>query len=423
MGENAFSSIHLSNRKNRSDIMKQCSAVIGSLWGDEGKGHMTDILCDYPNTLNVRFNGGAQASHTVVTPDNKRYAFRHFGSGTFAGAKTYLGPDFIVNPPAFVKERNELKKLFDIIPCEYVNPNCIVTTPWDVYINQGVETLRGSRRHGSCGFGINETVERSKISKYKITVEDLFYRSKLIQKLTAIQKEYFPMRIKTEYGLITEDFPNEYRYLLEDKENIDIFLFYAEEFISNVQIIGNGILNKFDNIVFEGAQGLLLDQNNVEYFPNVTSSNTGIKNVMNILGDLDFKEFIDIYYMSRCYITRHGAGKFRGEIGQEPYSKVVDLTNVPNEFQGALRYGYLNFDLLSLEINKDLRNLKIPANINLTFTCIDQLDDCVKYFSDSEERVTENNQFLRVAQRVLSAKIKNLHNIHYTNGLTRNDYV
>ena len=79
--------------------MQHCSIVIGSLWGDEGKGHMTDILCSQnKNTLTVRFTGGAQASHTVVTPDGKRHAFRHFGAGTFADAKTYLAEEFIVNP-------------------------------------------------------------------------------------------------------------------------------------------------------------------------------------------------------------------------------------------------------------------------------------------------------------------------------------
>ena len=101
--------------------MKRCSIVIGRLWGDEGKGHMTDILCNSPKSLNVRFNGGAQASHTVVTPDNKRHAFRHFGAGTFAGAKTYLSEYFIVNTGAFSKELRELKESFNIIPCEFVN--------------------------------------------------------------------------------------------------------------------------------------------------------------------------------------------------------------------------------------------------------------------------------------------------------------
>lgn len=399
--------------------MKRCSIVIGSLWGDEGKGHMTDLLCNSPNSLNVRFNGGAQALHTVVTPDGKRHAFRHFGAGTFAGAKTYLSEDFIVNTVAFSKERNELIDSFHIIPYEFVNPNCLVTTPWDVYINQAIETLRGENRHGSCGFGINETVERSMNLKYKITVLDLLFQDKLIEKLLAIQEEYVKMRLKNEYSLAIEDLPEEYQKLITDKENINMFLFYAEEFIANVQIHENGIINKFDNVVFEGAQGLLLDQNNSAYFPHVTTSNTGIKNVMKILEDLNFKEHIDIYYMSRCYMTKHGAGPFKSEVSEKPYSNIVDLTNVPNEFQGTLRFGYLDFDLLAYEINKDLKNLVLPANVNITFTCLDQVDDYIKYLENSELKIIGSDEFLSIAWRILSAKIEKLYDIHATNGLTR----
>ena len=337
--------------------MKQCSVVIGSMWGDEGKGHMTDILCNFPSTLNIRFNGGAQASHTVVTPDGKRHAFRHFGAGTFAGAKTYLSEHFIVNTVAFVFEKNELRDSFGLNPCVYVNPNAIVTTLWDMYINQAVESLRGKNRHGSCGFGINETIERSKIERYKITVIDLLSRERLIEKLFLIQNEYVPMRLKSEYGLEVKDLPCKYQELLTDSENINMFLFYAQKFLANVQITGDSILTKFDNVVFEGAQGLLLDQNNSAYFPHVTTSNTGIKNVMAILNALNYKGKIDIYYMSRCYQTRHGAGPFKNELSKKPYEEIEDLTNVHNEFQGSLRFGYLDLDLLSVEINKDLKNL------------------------------------------------------------------
>lgn len=401
--------------------MKNCSIVIGSLWGDEGKGHMTDILCNKPNSLNVRFNGGAQASHTVVTPDNKRHAFRHFGAGTFVGAKTYLSKDFIVNTVAFCFERNELLNHFNINPCEYVNPNCIVSTPWDIYINQAIETFRGDLRHGSCGFGINETVERSKIEKFKITVIDLLLKDKLKEKLLAIQNEYIQMRLKSEYNLTINDLPDKYQKLLTDPENIDMFMFYAEEFIANIQIQETGFINKFDNVVFEGAQGLLLDQNNTNYFPHVTTSNTGIKNVMNVLSTLNYKGPINIYYMSRCYITRHGAGPFKSEILSKPYSKINDLTNIPNEFQGALRFGYLDFDLLAYEINKDLKNLIFPANVNIVFTCLDQMDDCFKYYENSNLKSAKNNNFLEIAWRILNAKIKNMNNILSTTGLTRND--
>ena len=401
--------------------MKNCSIVIGSLWGDEGKGHMTDILCNKPNSLNVRFNGGAQASHTVVTPDNKRHAFRHFGAGTFAGAKTYLSKDFIVNTVAFCFERNELINVFNINPCEYVNPKCIVSTPWDIYINQAIETFRGDLRHGSCGFGINETVERSKIEKFKITVIDLLFKDRLKEKLMTIQNEYVQMRLKSEYNLTINDLPDKYQKLLTDSENIDMFMFYAEEFISNVQIQETGFINKFDNVVFEGAQGLLLDQNNTDYFPHVTTSNTGIKNVMNILSTLNYKDPINIYYMSRCYITRHGAGPLKSEIPSKPYSKIDDLTNIPNEFQGALRFGYLDFDLLAYEINKDLKNLILPANINIVFTCLDQIDDCFKYYENNHLKSAKSSNFLKTAWRILNAKIKNVNNILLTTGLTRND--
>lgn len=401
--------------------MKNCSIVIGSLWGDEGKGHMTDILCNKPNSLNVRFNGGAQASHTVVTPDNKRHAFRHFGAGTFAGAKTYLSKDFIVNTVAFCFERNELINVFNINPCEYVNPNCIVSTPWDIYINQAIETFRGDLRHGSCGFGINETVERSKIEKFRITVIDLLFKNRLKEKLLAIQNEYVQMRLKSEYNLTINKLPDKYQKLLTDPENINMFMFYAEEFIANVQIQETGFINKFDNVVFEGAQGLLLDQNNTDYFPHVTTSNTGIKNVMNILSTLNYKGPINIYYMSRCYITRHGAGPFKSEIYSKPYSKIDDLTNIPNEFQGALRFGYLDFDLLAYEINKDLKNLIFPANINVVFTCLDQIDNYFKYFENGNLSSAKSTSFLKTAWRILNAKIKNMNNILSTTGLTRND--
>lgn len=403
--------------------MKRCSVVIGSLWGDEGKGHMTDILCNSANTLNVRFNGGAQASHTVVTPDGKRHAFRHYGAGTFVGAKTYLSEHFIVNTVACTLERKELFDSFGINPCLYVNPNCLVTTLWDVYINQAVETVRGEDRHGSCGFGINETVERSKIEEYKITVMDLLSKEKLIEKLLAIQNEYVANRLRDEYGLVMEDLPSRYQELLTDSENINMFLFYADEFLANAKILGNGILNRFDNVVFEGAQGLLLDQNNSDYFPHVTSSNTGIKNVMDILTSLNYKGKVDIYYMSRCYFTRHGAGPFENELSEKPYSGIVDLTNIHNEFQGSLRFGYLDFDLLEFEINKDLKNLVLPANVNVTFTCLDQVGEEVKFLQENELKAVKSNEFLKMAWSILSARIDGLYGICATCGLTREDII
>jgi len=324
--------------------------------------------------------------------------------------------------PAFVKERNELCDEFAITPSVFVNPECIVTTPWDVYINQGIETLRGSNRHGSCGFGINETVERSKDERYKITVCDLLFKDKLISKLTAIQDEYVKNRLKNEYDLRICDLPENYIDLLIDEKNIDIFLFYADEFLKSIKVLGDCVLKRFDNVVFEGAQGLLLDQNNEEYFPHVTTSNTGIKNVMDILQKHQFQGEVNIYYISRCYITKHGAGPMDNELYCEPYSKVNDKTNIPNEFQGKLRYRYLDFDLLSSQIIKDLNYLKVNANINVVLTCLDQVGNIFKYTENGQEKKIKNESLLEVAWKILKSKINNLEGLYSTNGLTRDNF-
>lgn len=402
--------------------MQNCSIVIGSLWGDEGKGHMTDILCNTLNTLNVRFNGGAQASHTVVTPDGKRHAFRHFGAGTFAGATTYLSEHFIVNMPAFVKERNELCDEFAMSPTVFVNPECIVTTPWDVYINQAIESKRGINRHGSCGFGINETVVRSRNEQYKITVCDLLFKEELVTKLTAIRDEYVHLRLKEEYNTTVDKLPKKYAKLLSDEKNIDMFLFYAEEFLRNVKILGDCVLRRFSNVVFEGAQGLLLDQNNVEYFPHVTTSNTGIKNVMDILTKNNYHGNVDIYYMSRCYMTKHGAGPLKNEVFNKPYCKVEDLTNVTNEFQGQLRYSYLDFDILTKEIVKDLTNLRVKANVNVVLTCLDQLEDRFKFVDNGFTKTIKSKHTCDTAFRIFESGIPNFNKLFMTKGLTRNDF-
>lgn len=403
--------------------MKKCSVVIGSMFGDEGKGHMTDICANFPSTINVRFNGGSQASHTVVTPDGKRHDFRHFGSGTFAGAPTYLSEDFIVNVFSFVLEKKDLYDKFGITPIVYVHPNCIVSTLADIHINQMVEKLRGNHRHGSVGMGINETVERSKNSEYCITVMDLLNPQRLLEKAEKIQTQYIPMRLKTEYGLSIEDLPNPYRLQLLDRTDIDMLLFFAQEFTSSVQIVEDAVLLRYDNAVFEGAQGLLLDQNNVPCYPYVTSSNTGIKNVMKILDGLDYHDDTSIYYMSRCYSTRHGAGPMRFETDGKPYEKIEDLTNLPNEFQGKLRFGLLDIDTLSTAINHDLANLNRNANVFVTLTCADQLDDSAKFVVTGEKKHIGTENFLTTMSRTLDKHLDKLDGVFATIGLGRDDII
>lgn len=397
-------------------MLKNVNVCVGTSFGDEGKGHITDILCSRNpgTTVNVRFNGGAQASHTVVTPDGKRYAFRHFGAGTFTGVPTYLSEDFLVNIYTYDIERCDLSEKFEIIPKVFVNPKCRVTTIWDMNINQMVEKMRGDKRHGSCGLGINETVHRSKYPEYCITVMDLLSPKRLREKLEKIQNEYIPRRLKNKYGIILENFSKEDKEQFENPNDIELTLFYATKFVQDVLIMKDDVLNRFETAVFEGAQGLMLDQGYEKFWPNVTTSNTGIRNVMKILRNIHFKENLDIYYISRCYATRHGRGLFPTETAEKPYKKIIDLTNVPNEFQENLRFGILDIDLIIEAVNKDLQGLELSAEICMILTCFDQVDDKVLYKFKEEMISISKTQFLKRCKNIFMHNISQISNIYVT---------
>ena len=145
--------------------MQDIRIVIGANYGDEGKGLMTDYFAaqavsEGKKALVIPANGGAQRGHTVTTPEGVRHVFHHFGSGTLAGADTWLPRFFIVNPMIFMSEYEELlgkgAKDFRI----YMDPECPVSTPFDMITNQILEEHRGNARHGSCGIGIWETLLR-----------------------------------------------------------------------------------------------------------------------------------------------------------------------------------------------------------------------------------------------------------------------
>ena len=148
--------------------------VIGAVYGDEGKGLMTDYLAGKyikqgKSVAVVRFNGGAQAGHTV-NRNGMRHVFKHFGSGTLAGADTILSRHFILNPIAFFQELEDLNAKLSggIKGVIYVENDCMVTTPFDIFINQALELKRGDARHGSCGMGIGVTVGRYEEKNHKI---------------------------------------------------------------------------------------------------------------------------------------------------------------------------------------------------------------------------------------------------------------
>lgn len=184
---------------------KQVKVVIGANFGDEGKGLMTDCFCSKlsknGSVLNIRFNGGAQAGHTVVVPaygNPKRHVFSHFGAGSFVrNTDTYLSGDFILNPMLFCKELDNLRREWWLQPKVYINHNCKITTPYDMLVNQIVERARGDQRHGSCGIGINETVLRYRNHGVGYTITPGCVGSVDLKHSLQMQRDYYlPKRLK-----------------------------------------------------------------------------------------------------------------------------------------------------------------------------------------------------------------------------------
>lgn len=346
----------------------RAAVVIGAGFGDEGKGLMTDYLCHKAgaDATAVRFNGGAQAGHTVETPAGLRHVFHHFGSGTLAKAGTYLGPEFIVNPVLFWQEFGELRDI-GLIGCD---PYAPVATPYDMILNQLAEEARGKDRHGSCGVGIGETVARTEAG-FGLRMRDLDDERKLASKLGQIETAWYPRRVK-ELGLDSANAMAALRSMMGLRERFinDCRRLYSLRRMSITTDLPS------TGLVFEGAQGLLLDQKQSRYFPHVTRSNTGLTNVLP-LAQRWALEGLDVVYVTRAYLTRHGAGAMPNETKGQPYPWIEDKTNVPHPFQGTLRFGFLDLDVMAAAIKKDLEATggwfpKITATIALT--CVDHVD-------------------------------------------------
>jgi adenylosuccinate synthase len=366
-------------------------AVIGAGFGDEGKGRMVDAFASArPGAIVVRYNGGAQAAHTVLTPEGRRHAFSHIGAGTFAGAATYLSRFFVVNPVLWAVE-NEKMESRKIYPELFLNPDAIVSVPHDMILNREAEIARGENRHGSCGYGINEAVERFLAGGFRIRVADLAGDiSGILQK---IGEEYVPARLKA-LGI---------RKPAHDPTKVDGLVDMFHGGVKKLRIASKLMkdedLRNRPFVIFEGAQGLLLDENH-RFFPHVTRSRTGLPNIADICRRCGITE-IEVVYTTRAYATRHGNGPFPTEDKSLSYE---DPTNTKNDWQGDLRFGYLDLDLISEAVKDDLaRAGSLKVKVSVAVTCLDQVGPTVKYKYRDSVRTCETPNFPGFLARTLKA--------------------
>jgi adenylosuccinate synthase len=389
------------------------AVVIGTAFGDEGKGLMTDALASEagPQTTVVRFNGGAQAGHTVQTPDGRRHVFHQFGSGAFAGARTHLSRFFIANPILFLREREALRQLGAHTEVT-ISEEALISTPWDMFANTEAETWRGTSRHGSCGIGIGETVARNEQTPFRLTMGDLASPG-FVDRLKAIRDRWLPARFQ---HLKVE--PDKQRLAtIRSDDLFQQFVADAGSFRSSVAIQEVAEALRGRAALFEGAQGLLLDQNlGAPWFPHVTRSNTGLRNVVALASEAGIGG-LDVYYMMRAYLTRHGAGPLPHEYENKPFAGIIDDTNVRNPWQQTLRFAPMNLDLLKQGVEADrMHRGELHVTTRLTVTCLDQVPDAIPVISRGRTCRFGKHEAIAAAAKSISAEA-----VWTSHGPTRQD--
>ena len=402
-------------------IKPYISVVIGKGFGDEGKGMATDYLSSrYEKVLVVRHNGGAQSGHTVELPD-KRFVFHELSSGSFRMADTFWADTYY---PDLFKLGEEIEEFRGVIsggdvsesesecdvekvsqmPAIFADINTQVTIIDDVLINMAAETMRGEERHGSCGMGIYEALCRGEAG-YGITIGELqeLDFDALLERLEEIRREYVPRRL-SELGFdkaavcknsckardVSESYI-EYLEMLEDRIVLENVARVMLENMSHVNPIENvkELFNKYDSVIFENGQGLLLDTDNEEYSPHVTASKTGLYNPYMLLRKIGYS-IHEVVYVTRTYVTRHGAGPLPNECDRRELGiKELDITNIHNPWQGSIRYArHNNIEDFDNDIKADMKILQedeYPTKCMLMITHLDETSGNVLCVSGNVE--------------------------------------
>jgi adenylosuccinate synthase len=242
--------------------------VVDLGFGDSGKGLLTDFLVrHFEAGVVVRYNGGAQAGHNVIALDGRHHTFSQFGSGTFIpGVKTYLSRHVVIHPGALLVEGDILKGMGvqDAFYRLRLSDQALVITPFHQAANRIREMVRGKNRHGSCGVGVGEAVEDSLLhAEDCVLAGDLANPTTLKRKLRSIReqkrKQLVELCIDKSHGVsLTREWK-----IFEEEDVIDRWISSISRIGELGMIVSDSVLERWfretETVIFEGAQGVLLD--------------------------------------------------------------------------------------------------------------------------------------------------------------------
>ncbi len=331
--------------------------VIGTQWGDEGKGKVVDWLTDHAQGV-VRFQGGHNAGHTLVI-GGKKTVLHLIPSGILReGVACYIGNGVVVSPQALLDEIDTLHKAgVDVARRLRISEACPVILPYHVAVDQAREAARGAAKIGTTGRGIGPCYE-DKVARRAVRLQDLFHRERLAAKLGEVL-DFHNFVLKHYFRAPVVDFA----------QTLDEALHLAERIrpmIADVPRLLYEANREGHNLLFEGAQGTLLDVDHGTY-PFVTSSNclAGAASAGAGVGPHTLHAVLGI---TKAYTTRVGSGPFPTELDDEIGKHLATKGNEFGSTTGrARRVGW--FDAAALK-----RSIQINGVTGLCVTKLDVLD-------------------------------------------------
>ena len=349
--------------------MAKSLVVIGAQWGDEGKGKIIDILTEKADLV-VRFQGGHNAGHTLVI-DGEKTVLHLIPSGIFNDAKCLIGNGVVLHLPTIIKEIEYLEsKGIDVQSKLMISSQCPLILPSHIAIDEAREKSLGKNAIGTTGRGIGPVYE-DKVARRAVHVMDLFEEDLFRSKLTSLTT-YHNFLLEKLYESEGTDLEGTYKDWMNHFNKIKNLIVDSSEIVNNLKSQGS-------NILFEGAQGSMLDIDQGTY-PFVTSSNTlsGAASLGSGSGPLDIDGVLGI---TKAYATRVGSGPFPTEI-EDDYGK--HMAKVGVEFGATTgrprRCGWLDLVALRKAVN-------INSISHLCITKIDVLDGLDKILVAEEYKI------------------------------------
>jgi adenylosuccinate synthase len=331
--------------------------VIGTQWGDEGKGKVVDWLTDHAQGV-VRFQGGHNAGHTLVI-GGKKTVLHLIPSGILRpGVRCYIGNGVVVSPQALLDELAMLESAgVEVQGRLTISDACPLILPYHAALDQARESAKGEGKIGTTGRGIGPAYE-DKVARRAIRLQDLFHRERFAAKLGEVL-DYHNFVLKQYFNARPVDF----------QKTLDQALALAERFRPMVGDVPRLLFEagkRGENLLFEGAQGTLLDVDHGTY-PYVTSSNcvAGAAAAGSGVGPQALHYVLGI---TKAYTTRVGGGPFPTELYDDVGRHLASRGNEFGATTGrARRCGW--FDAAALK-----RSIQINGVSGLCVTKLDVLD-------------------------------------------------